>query len=172
MKCKTHLLVGLFAAAMLLVGCQQVDTRAVKESDYDEISGTWQAEKSQRAITIDNRGNLVSFSYGRGLTVNVSEGGLLKEGQMPGMRLYMILGDTAVEYNKISQYMKVVIHYDDYLLEMPNRSFSGQMTEVFEGQISIERQEWLANLTITGTVENLPEMNDTTKTSYLFRKVD
>ena len=145
---------------------------AAKQPFPKELAGSWKVVAGRNAVEFDKMGNLVSYTSAAGLKISVAEGGLSQKGQAPGSMLYMILGETPVEYDPQSRTLKVTIHYDDNRLEVPGHSFSGQMTEVFEGQITHGWQEWLATVTTTGTVENLPQMNDTTKVLYRFRKVE
>lgn len=164
-------LLGIF----ILVGCnegERIKEGISKKSFPKELAGTWEADKDKKAVEIDNKGNLVSFTYGAGLKIKVVEGGISQKSPNSDSMLYMILGKTQVEYERERRFLRIVINFDDYRIELPDGSVSGTMKEVIEGEISKDNKIWQATSTIEGTIENLPQANDTTVAHYFFRKIE
>ncbi len=158
-------------ALCLLSGCQS-SVHNMQTAFPKELAGVWQVDSGRKAVELDEAGNLVSFTLASGLKINIAEGGLHKKGPTQGSMLMIILGEAPVEFDHNTRALKIAIHFEDYRIELPGVDFSGTMTEILEGTVNKHNTEWLATSTVTGTVENLPQMDDTTDTLYLFRKVN
>ncbi|HDS83580.1 MAG TPA: hypothetical protein ENN97_00045 [Phycisphaerales bacterium] len=157
-------------ALCLLSGCQS-SVQNAQTAFPKELAGVWQVDSGRKAVELDEAGDLVSFTFAAGLKINVAQGGLHQEGQTPGSMLFMILGETPVEYDPATRNLKVTVHFDDYRIEVPGMALSGTMTEILEGTVSNDNTEWLATSTVTTTIENQPQLTDAADTRYLFRKV-
>ncbi len=157
---------------LVFMGCQESNVPNAIHSDSDVIAGVWQAQGSQKAVEIDEQGKLVSFTNVAGLKISIAEGGISQVGRHGEGMLYLILGETPVEFDPLRRILKITINFDDYRMEVPGGSVSGKLTEVLEGGVSADGKSWMVTSSTSGSIDTLPIADDTETERYLFQKVD